>query len=253
MQEGEPRLDQTIIPERFGGYSYAKKSHWSLLNTFSEELYGLSIDPDHADLKKYQDLLVYAFIRGNVKPGSRLLEVGGGNSRILNKLAAEYECWNIDPFLGGGNGPTVANNPKFRLVKDFMGHFNQDLKERYFDMVFSISALEHTPNERAVHHHIVQDIHRVMVGGGYSLHLLDVVFKKDSAWIKDIVPFLFEHTHSLNGSLAPWREMAADPDLYVMAKEPYDRLWKKHCNNSEYEDFGCPSSVNILWRKGEDE
>jgi hypothetical protein len=42
--------------------------------------------------------------------------------------------------------------------------------------------------------------------------------------------------------------MQNDPDLYVMSKAAYDNGWKKITGKS-YEEFGCPTSINILWRK----
>jgi hypothetical protein len=238
-----------IKPQNFSKFTYAKHSHWSILEQYAEELYGQTVEPTKVQLKVYQDLLVYAFIRENIGAGKKLLDVGGGNSRVLKRLSKEYECWNIDPFDGCGNGPTITQENTFRLVRDYMGNFNTELPDNYFDFVFSISALEHTPNDPLVHQRILDDINRVLAPGAYSLHLLDIIFRKENHWVKDMLLYMFDHTAPLNGAMKPLDEMLMDPDLYLMTKEPYDTIWKSRCNNLEYEEFGYPCSVNVLWQK----
>jgi hypothetical protein len=61
----------------FDKFLYAQRWHWDILRSYATELYSSPIDPDQCDLKKYQDLLVLAFIRRNIPKGSRILDVGG--------------------------------------------------------------------------------------------------------------------------------------------------------------------------------
>lgn len=53
-------------------------------------------DSSNHSLKGIQD----AFILSNLpcKVGMKLAEIGGGNSRVLEKLKDKNECWNIDKF-----------------------------------------------------------------------------------------------------------------------------------------------------------
>jgi len=49
-----------------------------------------------------------------------IAEVGGGNSRVLEKLSINNECWNIDKFEGVGNGPKgIKANNKVKIVKSY--------------------------------------------------------------------------------------------------------------------------------------
>jgi hypothetical protein len=74
----------------------------------------------------------------------KVLEIGGGNSRVLPVLAKHNECWNIDKFEGHGAGPTeIKTHQNIRIVKSFLGEFNQNIQEGYFDYIFSISVVEH--------------------------------------------------------------------------------------------------------------
>jgi hypothetical protein len=88
------------------------------------------------DLKVYQDLLIYSFIINNLTPGSRILEIGGGESRVIECLKRDYEFWNLDKLEGKGFGPKrLLNTDGFILVKDDIGNFSKKLPETYFDLV----------------------------------------------------------------------------------------------------------------------
>ena len=80
-------------------FSYSKLLHFELFRGLPFQSHNLG-DPDPAicDLKVYQDYLTYCFIRLNVPPGSRILDVGGGDSRTLKFFSNDYECWNADKF-----------------------------------------------------------------------------------------------------------------------------------------------------------
>lgn len=252
-----PRCNETsseILPpiptceaKHFELFSYAKESHFIAFSGLDISLYGKPIDPQRCDLKRYQDALILTFITANIPNGARILEVGGGNSRILEHLKNKYECWNVDKFEGIGSGPKEAKKAGYRIVLDYMGNCNPTLQDDYFDFVFSISALEHTPEDPALHARILMDINRVLKPGGFSLHLFDVVFKPEGFWTNPFLPYLFKNASPLYPMPAS-EEMQKDPDLFVMTKKAYDSGWKK-ITGKAYEEFGQPSSINILWRK----
>ncbi len=235
-------------PDNFADFSVARKVHWKLFAGLDQALFGQAVDPELCDLKRYQDLLVLAFIRANVPPGARILDVGGGDSRILAHLAGEYECWNVDKLEGLGSGPTGLTPKGYRLVRDYMGSFNPELPDDYFDLVFSISALEHVPDkEPADLDRVLDDLDRVLKPGGYSLHCLDVVFGIEGIWTNAIAPRMF----ATRPVAAPWvelAELAADPGVYVMTEASYEASWRKFTDKT-YQAFGRPTSLNVLWRK----
>lgn len=235
-------------PEHFNHYTYAKRSHWEFFDGIDVELFGKKINPDTEQLKYYQDLLALRFIRDNVPPGSRILDVGGGISRILSHLAATYECWNIDKLEGVGNGPRAIKDPPYRLVRDYMGNFNPELPDNYFDLVFSISALEHVPqHDTKIFDNIISDINRVLKPGGLSLHLFDIVLKPASFWTNKFTGHIFHNVATINKSATP-EDMRRDPDFYAMSEEAYNKTWL-HTTKVPYAETGLPSSLNILWKK----
>lgn len=234
--------------EDFDDYTYSKQRHLSDLDKYSVELYEQGADFRTADLKKYQDLLVAAFLRRFIADGSRILEVGGGCSRILHAYHKRYECWNVDPLEGVGNGPLSIGKVPYKVVLDYMGNFNRELPDGYFDFVFSVSALEHAPQEQSKVVLLLEDIQRVLKPSGLSLHLLDSLIAGNDITFRH--PFITEAYLKMNtfGSLPDSTTILKDPDLYIMSKEAYDIHWKKY-TNTEYEQFGKPFSINILWRK----
>ncbi|QYZ67190.1 MAG: methyltransferase domain-containing protein [Gammaproteobacteria bacterium (ex Lamellibrachia satsuma)] len=237
-----------IMPDEFDQYTYAKKSHWDLFVKIDESLFGARMDKDVEQLKVYQDLFVLKFIKDNIPPGSRILDVGGGKSRILSYLANTYECWNIDKLEGVGNGPKELGKQSYHLVQDYMGNFNPELPNEYFDLVFSISALEHVPqHDPALFDNIIKDIQRVLKVGGYSLHLFDIVLKEGSFWSNKFTDHIFRSVNTSNKNVG-YRTMKADSDLYVMTEAAYDKTWR-HSTNKSYKEHGYPSSLNILWVK----
>ncbi len=55
-----------IFPDTFTNYAYAMRHHFSNFRNYDLELFNRRIDPDYCDLKAYQDLLVFAFIKDNI-------------------------------------------------------------------------------------------------------------------------------------------------------------------------------------------
>lgn len=97
-----------ISPTRatFADFSYSKLSPLELFRGLPSRSYNVG-DPDSAicDPKVHQDYLTCCFIRINVAPGSKILDVGGGDCRILRFFSNEHECRNADKCEGLGNGP----------------------------------------------------------------------------------------------------------------------------------------------------
>ena len=238
---------KNVDANNFDYFTLALREHWDLFKDYCIELYGESLDLDQVDLKRYQDLLVYAFIKENIAVGSRIMEVGGGNSRLLKKLSGTYECWNIDKLDGLGNGPTSAHIDNVHLVKDYMGNFNTDIPADYFDFVFSVSVLEHVPQDDDVlFENIVNDINRVLKKGAYSLHLFDIVYQNDKPRVfSKFIPYIFDNFKTVNVFVDP---MVAyeNNGVYYLCESTYDKIWYKYTKKS-YKDFGKPTSYNILW------
>jgi tetratricopeptide (TPR) repeat protein len=233
-----------VRADDFSDYTISRVRHFTRLG----------LPPMHAganiedcDLKVYQDMLTYWFILDNFPPGARLLEIGGGNSRIIQALKGQYEFWNLDKFEGLGAGPTDASNTAgHTLVRAYIGDFSPELADNTFDGVFSISTLEHTPQDDATHGRIADDIDRILKPGGLSMHCIDVVLHRQ-AFIHPLIPYLHAHRPTLNPAVPLWA-LRLDPDLWHMSKAAYTRQWQP-ITQKTYEAFGRPASYNLVWRK----
>jgi hypothetical protein len=229
--------------------SYSKRSHFELFKRrgYDVALYGQNVNPDFCNLKEYQDLLVFAFIEQFVPPGSKILDVGGGDSRILRHFGKSRECWNLDRLEGVGNGLQEIEAGPFKLVRDYLGNFNAELPEKFFDFVFSLSALEHVPeDDPGLFPTLLADLNRVTKRGAYSLHLFDVTLSPPSCWTNLLLPYLFAYTPALT-TFTPLSLLNADPNLFVMSKAFYQHGWEP-TTRVPYEKFGRPASCQVLWK-----
>ncbi|HEY3490042.1 MAG TPA: glycosyltransferase [Candidatus Deferrimicrobiaceae bacterium] len=241
-----------LEPGGFRDYHYAKQRHFDRFGGADLALFGERVDPDYCDLKAYQDLLVFSFIKEHVPPGSRILDIGGGNSRILRHFKDAYECWNLDKLEGVGNGPRTVEASGYRLVSDYIGNFNAELPEEYFDFVFSISTLEHVPSgleaNRELYKNICIDIDRVLKPGGFSLHCFDIMLSSGRNWGHEFMEFMAANCMA-DPPGTTLEEMARDPERYVISRRFFEDYWKPPAVEWKYDD-GMPSSCNLFWRKG---
>ena len=238
-------LELAVTPETIQHFTYSTKSNAIAFSALrSRELYGFPFDVTRSAIKCYQDLLVLSFIRDTLVPGSKILDVGGANSRVLSHLSNEYECWCIDKYEGLGHGDVVIPGPEcgFKVIVDYMGNFNSQLPDGYFDMVFSISALEHGVQEKEAIENILRDINRVLKTGGFSLHCIDAVIDRTTGTGGKLVNSEFFKV-ALN-RLPPWSEIAADKDLYVLP----ENIFEKWNMGRPYEEI-CVIDTCAFWKK----
>lgn len=244
------KSDAFMKPELFSQFTYSRKSHCDLFREYNYEveLFKQTLAPSVWPLKRFQDLLVFAFIKQMVPGGSRLLDVGGGNSRIIRHLKDSYECWNVDKLEGCGKGPTELKADGFRLVKDYMGNFNPELPDDYFDLVFSVSALEHVPDKGPqLLADILKDLNRVLKPGGYSLHCFDSIVKSSRLWTNKLLLYFFDNEKTFNRFI-PFEELRGAPDMFALPESIYNERWLP-LTKQPYQQFGKPFSYNVLWKK----
>ena len=122
---------------------------------------------DHS-LRGMQDAWIWRHLAGLT--GQRILEVGGGNSRLLPKLTAN-KTWNVEKFQGVGNGPTKPKDVNGTIViPAFMGEFSPDIP--VVDILFSISVVEHIPFDS--YPAAFADMTRALKPGGSMYHAIDL-------------------------------------------------------------------------------
>ncbi|MBE9102933.1 class I SAM-dependent methyltransferase [Vacuolonema iberomarrocanum] len=128
-------------------------------------------DHKNVSLKGIQDGWILSILSGRQE--LKVAEIGGGKSRVLQVLSKENECWNIDKLEGAGNGPTdVPDIPGVKLVRAYMGENDTSIPDNHFDVVFSISVVEHVPNVAL--EAFFSDCCRILKPGGIMLHAIDL-------------------------------------------------------------------------------
>lgn len=245
-----------MLANHFNDFTYMKRKHfaWFIKHDYDRVLFGHKVDPGNCPLKRFTDLIVFTFIIQYVPQGSRILDVGGGNSRILAFFKDRYECWNIDKFEGIGNGPKgqTPDQEGIHLIRDYVGNFNESLPDNYFDFVFSISTLEHVPRkDTALHDRIIDDLQRVLKTGSYSLHCLDIKLRSDKGgvtWTTPLLYRIYERMNTIN-DFVPLEQLEDAEDIYVLSEKFFNNsIWKKK-SGCGYNDYGRPTSYQVLWRK----
>lgn len=234
-----------IAPENFHEYRYSKTPHFKNFRIMS--IYERQTSAT-CDLKVYQDLLVYSYILNNLPKGSRILEVGGGNSRVIDCLKDDYEFWNLDRLQGQGHGPkSISENEGFRLVKDFIGAFSEHLPENYFDLIYSISVVEHFPSDKNMMTEIIKDFTRLLKNGAGCLHCVDALLFDDHLWIH---PIINEIMSEVIGVIVEtdFEKIRADEELWVLPNYAYFTRWFPFAKK-RIREFGRPFSLNIFWQK----
>ena len=237
--------DSKLIISNFKDFAYSKKSHFSKFLPIS--IYKRQ-NLKTCDLKVYQDLFMYTFIVNNIKKGSRLLEIGGGESRIILLLKQSYEIWNLDKLEGQGFGPKrLMDTSEFKLIKDFIGSFNKEIPDNYFDLVFSISTIEHIPDDENTVVNVLEDIQRILKPGGYSIHCIDAFLFPDRFYVHPLVQKVLNEKKSFNDTL-DFNLISTDLDLWVLPKFAYYTRWY-HLTRQSINDLGHPFSINVLWQE----
>ena len=141
---------------------------WEVWNNGLEE----EIEKRHVfHLKSIQDLAIYSQIKDNID--KNIAEVGGGNSRILSKLALRNKCYNVEKFEGQHGGPNKEIElPGVTNIPVFLGEYSGKLKRSFFDIVFSISVIEHVPEEML--DDFLNEGVSILKPGGLWLHAIDI-------------------------------------------------------------------------------
>ncbi len=230
--------------EIYKSMCYSKEEHFSFFQLMP--MYR-NQNPSTCDLKVYQDLFVYSFIKDYLPKGSKILEIGGGESRVIKTLSNDYEFWNLDMLEGAGHGPTEIDlQGNFILVKNNIGNFSKKLQDGFFDLVFSISVIEHFPEEEEKLSQIFADMKRVTKADGYWVHCVDSILFNDHIWIHPMVQKLVNEVGDYD--LKKMREnIFSDKNLWVLPKFAYYSRWFLK-TQKKYKSFGYPLSINLIFK-----
>ena len=213
------------------------KDFWLFLEKHNDYLEFTDKNRLWGDLKEYQRLFVLDQLL-NHSAAKRLIEVGGGVCNVfealIKRFPERYECWSIDPLEGQGGGPVLQNVPKnlegkVNFIREEFGRFSPSIPDNFFDILFSISVMEHIPLEQW--ENVFLDMVRVVKKGAIIIHTVDVPVDFDLA--EKRLSALKELPNKVGLKLldpATFFEAATarnDPSTYYVSPAAYAR-WLRH-------------------------
>lgn len=146
-----------------------KADYFAALN---DEAVSAFISKSPHDLKRVQDAYIFNLLKNETN--RKIIEIGGGNSRVLGALDNSNELWNLDEFDGRDGGPnTVICIDGVKEVVGSLGKGNVSLPSGYFDILFSISVIEHVPSADAIAE-FFREGERILKFGGIMCHAIDI-------------------------------------------------------------------------------
>ncbi len=133
------------------------------------------ISDANPSLKNIQDGFAVDWLIGEIgtSGGKNLIEMGGGNSRVARRVAAwDNKITNVDKFEGVGAGPIEKpDEVPYEIINSYIGDFSEALLDSSYDIIYSISVVEHVPLNRIGC--MMRDCARLLRKGGKLLHLID--------------------------------------------------------------------------------
>lgn len=121
-------------------------------------------------LKDIQDGFIISILQDY--QGKRVAEMGGAYCRVMRDFYHSMECWNIDKLNFKDKVPKVFREGSIKHINSYIGDFSEELPADYFDLVFSISVLEHIKKDDMTN--VFLDIFRILKSGGKSYHAVDM-------------------------------------------------------------------------------
>ena len=191
------------------------------------------------DLKNVQRPWAVKAVLANLPPPARLLEIGGGEPIVSGFLAElGYEVTLVDPYDGFGFGTTdydryVELFPHVRIVRDYFRPGLSALTRGSFDVIFSISVLEHIPGDSLTA--CFDGIGDYLSPQGISIHCFDFILQGigDAHDFANSQRILSEHARIM-GSATP---------------EPFEKLVEML--RSDVETFFLSPQGHHNWRNGQ--
>ena len=197
------------------------------------------ITPLDGDLKNVQRSWAAKTIMAHVSPPARLLEIGGGEPIVSGFLAElGYEVTLIDPYDGFANGPTdyqryLEQFPHVRIVRDYLQPGLSGLTPRSFDVIFSISVLEHVPADALGS--CFDAIAGFLAPGGLSVHCFDFILQGNGD------TYDYQHAQRILAEQARITDAAA-------SEPPFDDLLARL--RDDVETFFLSPQGHHQWRGG---
>jgi hypothetical protein len=160
------------------------------------------------------------------KSGEKILDVGAAYSSLPSYLQGNYggDVWAVDdfgmnvddPFWTRNRSPQefIESHPEVKYVIERLGDpQNSSLPCGYFDVIYSISVLEHVP--QAITPAVWKHMDLLLKPGGEMLHAVDISYPSNGGLKKVLEGWLFDALYGLIPQRMKIRYIFATPKSYV--------------------------------------
>lgn len=166
--------DQKLNPvsrKSYELFSFSRRFHMKFFKNkkYEEQLYGRNIPENEYNVRKYQNLFIYSFIKDNVPKGSRILEIGNGDDTVISHFRYIRECFRLENpeiLINELYGPEKVN-VQFINYSDVKNQ-NDSFFEK-FDFIFSKSGFDDLDCDENKLDKIFNNINSMLKPGGYAL------------------------------------------------------------------------------------
>lgn len=151
-----------------------KDLYWAAEDAGVLDLYEMD---DWWHIKTIQDAVVLH--RYKDITGKHIADIGSSEGRIVRHLAKHNECDCIDGLVEGTGG--VMAMPKIKGARNIVatiGDFSSDVPSDHYDVIYSISVVEHVPEDAI--DAFMRDCLRILKPGGEMMHLIDLYVENDA-------------------------------------------------------------------------
>ena len=133
------------------------------------------------------------------------------------------------------------------LVQDYLGAFSLALEDHSFNFIYSISTIEHLPQDEETLPRCLAYMDRLLAPGGYSLHCVDALLKPDKLEVHPLVAKVLSENKTAKTSLC-FDTLSKDVDLWSLPFYAYYTRYF-HLTKKRLKPFGKLITINVYWKQ----
>ncbi len=153
---------------------------------------------------------------------SKILEVGHGSGSFLFDIFKDKcEMWGLDDIVEDSRVETDKllklreENPHVKFKSGLLGQNIKELPDNYFDMVCSVSVIEHIPVDSLKA--AFEETYRILKPGGIVSHSYDIYYRQNTKNVFDAYENTgFEWLKPRDSMNVFWEDWLVKPDLELM-------------------------------------
>ncbi len=239
-----------INPETFTSFIYSKNSHFKYFHDIGIDttVFGKTIEPEESDAKIYQNLLVYAYVTQNLKPGTVILEIGNLECPVFKALLLKgYECRKLNFKIKYPDADINDNNSTKIdwILKNEKGQIINEENSTKADFIYSVSEFDNIPEIPELFDEVYLKLKNSVKPMSFSLICFIGAVNKDKLiWNNKFLNYLSGKNYNFNisdqNSL-----IVKDKDLFFLSESFFKKHWKLS-EEMKYEDLGKMYSISLL-------